>query len=100
MENTTIFLRLFAKLRKANAGYVASVCPSVYLFVRMKQLSSHWRDFYEILYWTIFRKSVKKIQISLKYQKKNGHYTWTSMSIYDNMSLISPYIEKWFRQKF
>jgi len=77
-----------------------SVCPSVYLFFCMKQLSSHWRDFYEILYWIIFRKSVEKIRITLKYQNKNRQFTWRPMSIYDNMSLIFPYIEKWFRQKF
>ena len=37
-------------------------CPSV----RMEQLGSHWMDFYEIWYTSIFRKSVEKIQVPLK----------------------------------
>jgi len=37
-----------------------------------------------------FEKSIEKIQISLKYQKKNRRFTWRPTSIYDNMSLISP----------
>jgi hypothetical protein len=32
----------------------------------MKQLSSHCTDFPEILYLSIFRKSVEKIQVSVK----------------------------------
>ena len=36
------------------------------LSVRMEQLSSHWKDFYDILYLNIFRISVEKIQVSLK----------------------------------
>jgi hypothetical protein len=31
----------------------------------MEQLGSHWMDFHEILYLSIFQKSVKKIEISL-----------------------------------
>jgi hypothetical protein len=38
------------------------VCPSV----RMEQLGSQWTDFHEILYLSVFRKSVEKNQISLK----------------------------------
>ena len=40
--------------------------------VRMEHLVSHWRDIYEIWYLNIFRKSVEKIQLSLKYGKNNG----------------------------
>jgi hypothetical protein len=36
------------------------------LFVRMEQLDSHWTDFCEIWYSSIFWNSVEKIQISLK----------------------------------
>jgi hypothetical protein len=36
-----------------------SVCPSVR---RMKQSGCHWRNFHEILYLNIFRKSVENIQ--------------------------------------
>ena len=42
------------------------------LSVRMEQLGSHWRDFPEIIDFSIFRKSVEKIQISLTSDKNNG----------------------------
>ena len=38
----------------------------------MKQLGSHWADFYEIWYFSIFRKFVEKIQVSLKSDKNDG----------------------------
>jgi len=40
----------------------------------MKQLRSLWTDFHKILYLSIFRKSVEKIQVLLKYDKNNGHF--------------------------
>jgi len=46
---------------KASVSFV-----SARLSVRMEQLGSHWTDFHEILYLTVFRKSVDKIQVSLK----------------------------------
>jgi hypothetical protein len=39
------------------------VCVTVRLSVRMEQLGSHWSDFREILYLSIFRKSVEKLQV-------------------------------------
>jgi len=33
------------------------------------ELGSHWTDFHDILYLSIFRKSVKKIQVCLKSDK-------------------------------
>jgi len=46
-----------------------SVCSSARLSVRlpvlMEQLSSHWTDFHEIFYWSVYRKSVQKIPVSL-----------------------------------
>jgi len=42
----------------------------------MEQLGSHWTDFREIWYLSIFRKADGKIQVSLKYDKNNGHFTW------------------------
>jgi hypothetical protein len=39
--------------------------------VRMEQLGSHVTDFHEILYLNIFRKSVEKIQASLKSDQNN-----------------------------
>jgi hypothetical protein len=42
----------------------------------MEQLGSHWRDFHEIWYLKIFRKSVEKIQVPLKSNKIKGYFTW------------------------
>jgi hypothetical protein len=39
------------------------------LSICIEQLSSHQTDFHEIWYLSIFRKSVKKIQVSLKCDK-------------------------------
>jgi hypothetical protein len=52
----------------ARAFARARVCVSA----RMEQLDSHRTDFYEILYFNIFLNSVEKIQVSLKYDEKNG----------------------------
>ena len=52
-----------------------SVCPSV----RMELLGSHWMDFSEIWYFIIFRKSVEKIQVSLRSRKNNGYFTRISI---------------------
>jgi hypothetical protein len=66
------FLGAFAKLqkkkKKANISFVMSVRPSI----RMEQLGIHWMDFHEILQESIFRKSVKKSQVSLKSDNNNG----------------------------
>ena len=60
-------LGALAKLRKATVSFVMSV--------RMEHLVSHWTDINEILYLNVFRKSVEKIQLSLKSDKDNGHFT-------------------------
>jgi hypothetical protein len=59
----------FAKFRKR---LLASSCLSVCLSVRMEKLGSHWTDFHEIRHLCIFRKSVEKNQVSLKYHNNNG----------------------------
>ena len=46
-------------------SYLRHVCPSV----RMKQLGSHWTDFHEIWYLSIFLKSVKKFLFFLIWQE-------------------------------
>jgi hypothetical protein len=71
------------------------VCPSV----RMEQLSSHWTDFHEIWFFRIFRKSVEKIQASLKSDKNNGYFTWRTIYFFDDSSLSSYQNEKCLRQK-
>jgi hypothetical protein len=60
------FLGAFAQLRKATISFVMSV--------RMEHLVSHWTDFHEFLYLSIFRKKTRflKIQVSLKSDKNNG----------------------------
>jgi len=79
------FLGTVTGLREATMSFVMSVCPSV----RIKQLGSHWTDFRELWYWSIFPKSVKKIQVSLKSDKNNGYITWRPMYVFDHISLIS-----------
>jgi hypothetical protein len=68
-------LRAFAKLRKVTISFVVSVCSSVLPSIREEQLGSHWTDFHEILYLCIFRKSAKKIQISLKSDKIYAYFS-------------------------
>ena len=45
-------------MRKATSSFVMSVIASVYLSVHMEQLGTHWTEFYEILYLSIFGKGV------------------------------------------
>jgi len=65
----------FAKLRKATFSFVMSLCLSF----RMEQLDSHWTDFHEIWYLSIFRKCIDNIQILLKSDKNNIFYTKTDI---------------------
>ena len=55
-------------MRKSTISLVVFVCPSV----RMEQVGSYWTEFHEIWCLRIFRKSVEKIQVSLKSVKNNG----------------------------
>ena len=63
-------------------SFVMSGCPSV----RKEQLGSQCKDFHKILYLNIYRKSVKKFQVSLKYDKNRGYFTWIPTYIYDHIS--------------
>ena len=65
------------------------VCPLARtLGRRHEQLGSHWTDFNEIWYLSIFRKkSVEKIQDSLKSDKTSRYFTWRPKYVYDNISL-------------
>jgi len=49
--------------------------------------------------WVFFRKSVEKIQVSLKYDKNNGHFTWKPLCTFDHISLSSSQSEKYIGQK-
>ena len=70
-----------------------SVCPSA----RMEQFGSNYTDFHEILYSSIFRKSARTIQVSLK-SDNNGYFTLRPKYIYDHISLNYFSNEKCFRQ--
>ena len=72
------FRRFFAILRQATFSFVMSVPPSVC----MEQLGSHCTDFHEIWYLGISRKSIGKIQISLKSDKNRGYFTWRPIYIF------------------
>jgi len=65
--------------------FVMSFCPSVH----KEQISSHWTDFHYIQYLSIFLKTVKKIQVSLKSDKNNEHFMWQQIYIFDLISLNS-----------
>ena len=67
-----------SKIAKPTIGFVMSV--------RMEQLVSHYKNFYEIWYVKIFRKYVEKIQVSLKYDRNKEYWTWKLVDIYDNIS--------------
>jgi hypothetical protein len=66
-----------------------SVRPSFRPSLHLKQLGSHWTDFNEIVYLSSFKKSVDKIEVLLKSDKKNGHFTWKGVQIYDTILLNS-----------
>ena len=83
----------FRRFRKIGKGdYYLS---HVRLSVRMEQLDSHWKDFDKIWYLRFFRKSVERIQVSLKSDKNNRYFRWRRFYIYDNISLHSSYNEKY-----
>jgi hypothetical protein len=48
---------------------------SVRLYIRTKLLGSYWKGFHKTWYFIILRKSVEKIQVSLKSDNKNGNFT-------------------------
>ena len=65
-------VRGIAKMRKATVSCIVSIrlsdCPHW-------TTRSHGADFHEIRYLNIFRKSVEKIQVSLKYGKNYVYFT-------------------------
>ena len=76
------FIRHVHQIVKSD--YWFHVCLS--LSVRMEQLSSHWTDFNEIWYFSIFQRPVKKIKVSLLYEKNNGYDTWRPMNIWQYLT--------------
>ena len=59
----------------------------------MEQLSSRWTDVRENLYLNIFRQIAEKIQVSLKSDKKKGHFTWKLMYIF--LSYLAQFFLEW-----
>jgi hypothetical protein len=67
----------FWRLRKITESdhSLRQICLSVCLYVCVEQLGSKRTDFNEIGCWRIFKKSIDKIQVSLKSDKNIGHFT-------------------------
>ena len=74
------FLGALAELRKTTISFVMPVRPSV----RMEQLDSHWKDFYDIWYLKIIRKSVEKIHVLLKSDTNNVYFTLRPIYIFSS----------------
>jgi hypothetical protein len=79
LVTTNIPLAILARSQNSEKGLLAppclSVSPSIRMSVRVKQLGSHWKDFREIWYLSVFRNSVEKIPVSLKFGKKSEYFT-------------------------
>jgi len=73
----TLFLGEFAELRKS-----VHLRHHVCLSVCMEQFGSHWKDLYKIWYSSA-PPSPPIIQVSLKSDKNNGHFTWRP--VYNNI---------------
>jgi hypothetical protein len=94
--STSVFRRVHTKCRKATVKF-RHVRPSAW-----NNSASTGRIFTKFGIYSISRKkkSVEKIQVSLKSDKNNGYVTWRPMYIFDNTSLNSYKNDKCFRQKF
>ena len=70
-----IILRVFRHMWKTAKSdfWRRHICLSV----RMEQIGSHWTDFDETWYKSIFRKSVEKIQALLNSANNYGLLTWS-----------------------
>jgi hypothetical protein len=75
---------VFRRVRKiAKSDYhLRHFCPSVCPSLRNRRLPMD--GFSLIWYLNIFRKSVHKIQVSLKSDKHNGYITWTPIYAYEH----------------
>jgi hypothetical protein len=90
MINYDPFLGAFTKLRKATISFV--------LFVHMEHLGSHRIDFHDIWHFSINKKSVQKIQVSLKLDTNECNFTWRPLYIFYHISLSFSCSENRFRQ--
>ena len=69
-------------------SFVMSVCLSVFRPHGTTQLPTN-RFTSNLIFQCFFRKSVEKIQVSLKSDNNNGYFTFKRFHIYDNISLNS-----------
>jgi hypothetical protein len=85
-ERDVAFLSAVRKIAKSHSQlrHVSPVSPSVW-----KNPATNWTDFHEIWQWSIFRKSVEKIKVSLKSDNSNRHFTWRPINIFYQISLSS-----------
>jgi hypothetical protein len=60
----------------------AIIFMSIHPFFCMQQLGSLWKDSHEILFLSIFRKSIKAVQFVLKSDENYWCCTWKPMFIY------------------
>jgi hypothetical protein len=70
---------IFRRVRKIVKRHCLS---SACLAVRMRILGSQQTDFHEIWYLSIFPKSIEEIQVSLKSDENDGHFTWRPVYIF------------------
>jgi hypothetical protein len=75
-------------LENCKQRLLASSCPSV-RHSSWNNSAPTWPIFMKFNIWEFFSKNVKKIQVSLKFDKHNGCVTWRPKYIYDNTSLSS-----------
>jgi hypothetical protein len=76
----TLLMNFFvsvAKLRKVTISFDMSVSPSL----RIEQMGSHWTDFHEIRYLSIFQNFLEEIQVWLKSAKNNWYFTLKAVYI-------------------
>jgi hypothetical protein len=74
-KHSELLCNFEARAQNCEKRLLASLCLSVLPCVRMEQLGSQCRDFHDILYLNIFPKYVEKIQVSLKFENTNRHFT-------------------------
>jgi hypothetical protein len=101
-DNINTLFRRVRRTAEKTINFVMSVLlPSVRPSVRMEKPGSHRTDFDEISYLHIFRRSVEKIQVSLKSDKNNGYFPLRPTYIYASIllnSLNKEYFKHIYRQ--
>ena len=89
------FLTTFAKLRKVTVSFVMTVSTS------FRQNETTRLPVYGLKFDTsIFRKSIEKVYVSLKSDKRNGHFTWRPICILIISRSLLLRMKKIFHTKF